>query len=364
MRLVAPRGRDIGDWWEYNAIYHGANAGKKAVTVELSTERGRDLLLRMAQSADVVVENFSPRVMDRFGLTYEKLHERNPRVVMVRMPAFGLNGPWRDRRGYATTMDQFSGISWVTGDADGQPIGAKAFADVNCSAHAAFAVLLALSQRANTGEGAHIEVALAEACLAVTADQVIEYSGAGVLVTRDGSRRRDAAPQGIYAARDGKWLAVSVPGDDVWAKVAVALNPDSRVDLAAYATSEQRAGAAAEIDAVLEASMGKYDSAEAVALLRACGVAVEPVVSPSFTDEDPDLVAGGFIRGLPHPIHGDLNYTTLPFTIDGRRLGPTSAAPAYGQHNHLLADMFGVEQSEIDELRSLGVVSDIPRFER
>lgn len=190
MRLVAARDRSVLGWWEYGGIYHGANAGKKAVSIDLSSEQGHDLLLRMVASADIVVENFGAGVMERFGLTYEQLHDRNPRIVMVRMPAFGLSGPWRDRRGYATTMDQVSGVSWVTGDAGGPPLAAKSFADFNGSAHAAFAALLALARRAGTGAGMHVEVALAEACLAVTADQVIEYSGAGVLLTREGSRRR------------------------------------------------------------------------------------------------------------------------------------------------------------------------------
>jgi crotonobetainyl-CoA:carnitine CoA-transferase CaiB-like acyl-CoA transferase len=364
MRLVAPRGRSIPHWWEYNAIYHGANAGKKAVSIDLSTGRGRDLLLQLAASADVVVENFATGVMDRFGLTYEQLNQRNPRLVMVQMPAFGLSGSWRERRGYATTMDQVSGISWVTGDPSGSPVGAKSFGDFNGSAHAAFATLLALARRANTGKGAHIEVALAEACLAVTADQVIEYSAAGVLVTREGSRRRDAAPQGIYPARDGKWLAISVPSDQAWAAFVSAFDPELPGDPADYATREQRALAADDLDAAVQAVTARYDSAEAVRLLRASGVAAETVVSPSFVDEDPDLVASGFIRSLPHPIHGDLNYVTLPFTIDGARLGPTSPAPMYGEHNQLLVDKFNVRHRELEMLRSLGVVSDTPRFGR
>jgi crotonobetainyl-CoA:carnitine CoA-transferase CaiB-like acyl-CoA transferase len=363
MRQSAARGRKIAHWWEYSGIYHGANAGKQAISLELSSPEGREVLLRLAEGADVVVENYSATVMDRFRLTYDALRDRNPGIVMVRMPAFGLTGPWSNRRGYATTMDQISGISWATGERDGPPVGAKAFGDFNGSLHAAFATLLALARRRATGEGAQVEVALAEACLSVTADQVIEYSSAGHLVQRVGSRRRDAAPQGIFQAGDGKWIAVSVPTDAAWAAFVGEFNPGLPGEPGEFASLPGRLASPDALEAALDKVVSGAGSQVIVSRLRKTGVAAEVVTSPSFVDEDPDLLAAEFFRSLPHPLHGPMNHITLPFTIDGRRLGPASSAPLYAQDNErLLAETLGFGRPEIDALRAAGAISDTPGF--
>lgn len=363
MRQSAARGRQIPQWWEYGGIYHGANVGRKAISLELTSPEGREVFLKLAESADVVVENYSPSVMDRFGLAYEVLRDRNPGLVMVRMPAFGLSGPWRDRRGYATTMDQISGISWVTGEADGPPVGAKAFGDFNGSVHAAFAAMLALARRAATGAGTQVEVALAEACLAATAEQVIEYSAAGHLLQRAGSRRRDSAPQGIFQADDGRWVAVSVPTDAAWAAYAAEFQPELPGDPADLATLPGRLAAQDALETALEKLVRGTDSQSVTARLRAVGVAAEVVTSPSWVDEDQDLVAAGFFQALPHPLHGSMNHISLPFTIDGQRLGPVSSAPLYAQDNEsVLSELLDFGPAEISALRDVGVISDVPKF--
>ncbi len=139
-------------------MYQGANAGKLGVTLDLSRPEGVDVLLEMVRHADVVIENFSPRVLDNFGLTWDRLRETNPAVVFVRMPAFGLSGPWRDRTGFAQTMEQATGLSWMTGYRDGSPMVLKGPCDPVAGLHAVVATLSALEYARAEGRGCFVEV--------------------------------------------------------------------------------------------------------------------------------------------------------------------------------------------------------------
>ena len=158
-----------------------------------------------------MVENFTPRVMEQFGFDWDAVHALNPRAVMMRMPAFGLDGPWRDRPGFATTMEQLSGMCWTTGFPDGPPVNPGGVGDPIAGTHAAFAAVVALEQRDRTGEGVLVEAPLIEPALNLSAEAVIEASAYGVVLERIGNRSRTAAPQNIYPARgDDQWLALSV----------------------------------------------------------------------------------------------------------------------------------------------------------
>lgn len=161
------------------------NTNKRSVTLDLGSKEGRRLFKKLAAEADVVIENFSPRVMDQFGLTAEVLLDVNPRLVVARMPAFGLDGPWRDRVGFAPTMEQLAGLAWVTGLPDGPPVTPRGACDPLAGVHAAFAVLAALNFTDRTGTGQQLELPMLETVLNVAAIQAIEFDGI----------RKDAEPQ-------------------------------------------------------------------------------------------------------------------------------------------------------------------------
>ena len=166
-------------WWEWGPVFHGANTGKRGITLDLNDPEGLALAKRLVAGADAVIENFSPRVMENFGLDWDAVHAVNPRAVMVRMPAFGLDGPWRDRTGFAQTMEQITGMAWVTGFADGPPLIPRGACDPLAGMHAVFALLVALEARDRTGEGMLVEVTMVEAALNAAAEQVVEHSADG-----------------------------------------------------------------------------------------------------------------------------------------------------------------------------------------
>ena len=162
---------------------------------------------RLVQTADVLIENYTPRVMDQFGLGWQRLHELNPELIMTRMPAFGLDGPWRDNTGFAQTMECVSGMAWLTGTPDGPPVLVRGACDPLAGMHAVIGTLLAMIDHAAHGGGHMVEAVMVEAALNAAAEQVLEFSATGTVLTRDGNRRRGAAPQGLYAcAGDDRWF--------------------------------------------------------------------------------------------------------------------------------------------------------------
>ena len=210
-------------WYERSAMWQGANLNKRDITLDLTSDVGRELVRRLVRDADVVVENFSPRVIEEFGLDYESLVELKPDVILVRMPGFGLQGPWRDYVGWAFNFEQTSGMSAATGYAEGPPCNLQGPADPIVGVHAGVALLAALEHRRRTGEGQLIEIAQIEVAASVAAEPVIEYSMNGVVRPREGNRRRGCV-QGVYpTAADGEWVALCVRDDTDWAHLVEAI---------------------------------------------------------------------------------------------------------------------------------------------
>ena len=217
-------------WWEWSSYFQATNTNKRGVTLDLATDAGRAVALRLIAECDVVVENSSPRVMDRFGLSWDDVRAVRPDALMVRMPAFGLGGPWRDRTGFAMTMEQVSGMAWISGPPEHPPGALFGPCDPSAGLHALIGLLAALEHRRSTGEGRLIEVPMVGGALNVCAEQVIEHSAYGQLLSRAGNRGPAAAPQGCYAAADDdpdleqhRWVAIAVATDEQWDALRVAL---------------------------------------------------------------------------------------------------------------------------------------------
>ena len=333
------------------------------MALELSKPGARDLVLRLIATADLVVENFSPRVMAGFGLEWAEIRQASPRVSMVRMPAFGLDGPWRDRVGFAQTMEQASGMAWLTGQADGPPLIPRGVCDPIAGLHAAFAALAALEVREATGQGMQVECAMVEAALNVAAEALLEACGNGRELRRDGNRGPGASPQGVYrCAGDDDWVALAVLDDAGWQGLAGALG---RADLAGrgdLATEAGRRPAADELDAAIGAWTAGITAAEAEARLRQAGVAAARVLAADDLLTDPQLAARGFWEPVSHPVAGNFLTTGLPFRSAGAgEPGPRPPAPTLGQHNEeILAGILGLTAEEIRGLTERQVIGTRP----
>ncbi|MCH8891598.1 MAG: CoA transferase, partial [Myxococcales bacterium] len=208
-------------WWECSHFFLAANVNKRGLTLDLTKPRGLELARKLIAHCDAVIENFTPRVMENFGLTWETVHALNPQTILLRMPAFGLSGPWRNNTGCAQNMEQVTGLAWLTGHTDDQPRIQRGPCDPLAGMHAAFSLLVALAEREATGKGVHVECAMVEGALNAAAEPVIEFSAYGHLMHRCGNRSPTAAPQGLYPCRGSqpgreRWLALSVSSDAQW----------------------------------------------------------------------------------------------------------------------------------------------------
>ena len=364
MRFTSTRPPGTDQWWEWAPVFCGTNAGKRAVTLDLGATEGRDLLLRLVAGADAVMENFSPRVMEQFDLDWPVIREANPRAVMVRMPGFGLDGPWRDRTGYAPTMEQLTGLAWITGWDDLPPIVPRGPCDPLAGQHAAFALLVALEERDRTGAGLLLEVPMVEAALATATGPIVEAEAYGVVQGREGNRGPGAAPQGVYAcAEPERWVALAVATDDQWAALCAVLGGSGLAadpDLAHHAG---RRAAGDRVDEVLASWVAGQTAAEAVAALVEVGVPAAEVVSPGAVDRNPQLVARGFFEPLDRAVVGVHRVPSLPYRFASRGAAPwhRTPAPLIGEHNdEVLGGELGLGAEHLERLRNSTVIGERP----
>jgi crotonobetainyl-CoA:carnitine CoA-transferase CaiB-like acyl-CoA transferase len=354
-------GRD--QWWELSALFLGANLNKKGLTLDLGNAKGLELCRRLIARCDVFVENFSPRVVESFGLDWDAVHALAPRTIMVRMPAFGLTGPWRDRVGFAQTMEQMTGLAWLTGHTDDQPRIQRGPCDPLAGMHAAFATLVALALRDATGEGHLLECTMVEGALNAAAEQIVEYSAYGNAMQREGNRSAWAAPQGLYACRgEEQWLALSVTDDAQWEALVGLLGHPAWATDPALGRHAGRRSAHDRVDAELRSWAAERDLAATVEALLAVGVPAAPVVDPRTTHTHPQLTARGFYETLVHPVAGTHPVATVPFRYRSVERWLRAPAPSLGQHNReILTGVLGLEDALVDALEAEGVIGTRPR---
>jgi crotonobetainyl-CoA:carnitine CoA-transferase CaiB-like acyl-CoA transferase len=363
IRFAGGQRQDAEQWWEYSWVFQGVNVDKRAITLDLASADGREAFLELVQRADVVIENFSPRVLDDFNLAPAVLLAANPAVVVVRMPAFGLAGPWRDRVGFAPTMEQLSGLAWLTGYPDGPPISPRGACDPLAGAHAAFALLAALAHRDQTGEGFLVEVPMIEVAVNVTAEQLLEYQRTGEVLTRDGNRGPHAAPQNVYAcAGVEQWLALAVATDQQWDALRDVLGRPAWADDRELGSHAGRRRHHDHVDRKLAAWLAERDVDEVVRELVEAGVPAARVVLPPDVVANEQLHARGFFETLGHPLSGQDLYAGLPFGRPDVGTGWWhSHPPLLGEHNdQVLGRELGRSPEVLDAWRAAHVIGDRP----
>jgi crotonobetainyl-CoA:carnitine CoA-transferase CaiB-like acyl-CoA transferase len=313
-------------YYEMSGLFHATNLGKRGITLDLGQPEGIAIVKELIARSDIVCENFTPRVMDAFGLDYDAMRAIRRDVIVLRLPAFGLSGPWRDRPGFAQTMEQITGMAWLTGYEGGPPIIPGGFVDPAVGVHAATALVAAFEHRDRTGEGQLVEMPMIEVAAAMTAEQVAEFTAYGELL---GSR----GEHGVYRCEgEGEqWVAVDLGSDP--------LPPEER---AAWCAERPPERAAKEL---LDA-----------------GIPAAAMVPAFMTLDDPQLRARGYFEPVAHPLVGDHEYPSWPMRFSG---GPErywhDPAPMLGQHNDVvLGDELGVSADELARLRERHVIGDEP----
>lgn len=364
-RLMNHHPATTPQWWERSPYFHGTNTNKRGITIDLGAPEGPELARQLIDTCDVVVENYSPRVFDGFGLSWNELRARKPDLVQVRMPAFGLDGPWRDRTGFAMTMEQVSGMAWLSGFPEHTPGALFGPCDPGAGLHALVGLLAALEHRRTTGEGRLVECPMVLGALNVAAEQVIEHSTSGVRLDRMGNRGLAAAPQNMYRAADHdddlgqqRFVAIAVESDEQWRALYKALDEPGWTTDDRLANAEGRQAAHDEIDAHLESWCGGRAADEAVDRLVSCGVPASVVVHPSAQMQWEHLHQRGFFETVDHPVHGESLHVTYPFRLPGMT-GPMHRMPPplLGQHNRAVFEgLLGLSPARVDALEEAGVI--------
>jgi len=367
-RLIAGIPVTEDQWWEKSPIFSGLNTNKKGLTLNLQSTAGRDLLMRLIATCDVIVENFTPRVLDQIGLDFAAVQAVRPDAIMLRMPGFGLDGPWRDNPAFAYVIEAASGISWLTGYPDRNPYEPYSVGDPNAGVHALNALLLALEHRRRTGDGVLIEAAMVEAALNIAAEQVIEYSAYGALLQRAGNRGPTATPQNLYRTKEidefGRldcWVAIAVTTDEQWDGLQKAMFRPAWATDPALSTADGRRERHDLIDEHLAAWCEVRTGDEIVGALWEHDVPVAKVMQPHRQAELPQLTFRRFFEDVDHPVNATAKHSTLPFTSTrGPGQVHTSAAPLLGEHNHEILSELGLTADEIAELEADGVIGNAP----
>jgi crotonobetainyl-CoA:carnitine CoA-transferase CaiB-like acyl-CoA transferase len=351
----------VGDRvWERAPLFQAVNTGKRGITLDLTCPAGRDVARRLLAHCDVFIENYSARVVETFGLLEGSLR---PDLIVVRMPAFGLSGPWRDLPGFAQTMEQVSGLAWVTGFPDGPPLIPRGPCDPIGGLHAAVATLLAIRARDRTGVGQTVEVPLLESALNVAAEQIVEWSANGRLLQRLGNHHGLMAPQNVYRCLgDDAWVALAITTDRQWADLRAQLGEPAWAREAALDTVDGRLDAQAVIDEQLGRWCRARPADEVVELLWPLGIAVARVVHPRRVIDNPQLWARGFFEPIDHPVVGPISLPGFPARLASQP-APLHRfpAPTLGQHNHeILGGLLGMTSGELTGLVEANVIGDRP----
>ena len=340
----------------YNRMYlaNSVNRNKFGITLDLSSEDGKGLFLRLVRDADVVAENFTPRVMPNFGLHYERLEEERAGIILLSMPAYGVEGPYSDYPGIGGTMEPMSGNSALLGEPGGTPqTSGVMYPDAVAGLHGAAAVLVALQRRNRTGQGCHVEIAQQESMLEMTAPFYVRGGSAPF-----GNRDFAMAPHGIYPCADGGWLALAARDDNDWTKLAPLLGLESDSSLRDNSARMARAGE-------LDEAVGRWTRARAAeaaeAELLALGLPAARVLEMGEVVASPHLAARGFFEEFEQPDVGWQRMTGLVPRFSRTPLRMRLPAARHGEHSRqVLHDLLGLDEAELDRLEAGAIIGSGP----
>jgi len=363
------------DWWrgsrppgddpsqklfEHSHVFNSTNRGKRGITVNLATPRGRELALSLIATADVVLENFGAGVLEKLGLTYEALSAGNPRLIMLRQPGFGSSGPEGNYHAFGNTIEGMSGLTALMGYAGGPPMMmSNAFGDPVSGLLGTIVVQAALAARERDGRGRLIECAQLEGFLPLVSEALIAYQATGEIPQRRGNERPGHVPSSAFpCASDDQWVAIDVGTDAQWSALAGVIG-EAWVAPPALASA---AGRSAQRDDIVR-KLGEWTSTRArdaiVDVLAAAGVPCAPVHHESevlFAEP----LAAGFWAGEEREHVGYHQYPSMAFTVAGAHIPSPGPAPTLGQHNAEVFAGMGLGALEIASLRAEGVVGEVP----
>jgi crotonobetainyl-CoA:carnitine CoA-transferase CaiB-like acyl-CoA transferase len=354
-------GDDTREWappyqGDQSAYFLAINRNKRGIAVDLKSEQGRVIAQRLADQADVLVENFRPGTAARLGLGYEELSQRNPRLIYASISGFGQTGPYASEPGYDAIAQALGGLMSVTGESDGEPVRAgNSAADLAAAMWAAIGILSALHARATTGRGDWIDVSLLDGQIAWLTYLAWGYFATGEVPRRYGSAHPSIVPYQALRTADG-YLMVAVGNDVLWQRFALLIG---RPELAAdprFATNPDRVANRTELLVLIEAALAARGSAEWAAELSRAGIPAGAINTIDKALMHPQVQARDMVLSTDHPTAGALRMTGSPIKLTTHTTTVRRPPPLLGEHTDAVLGELGFSTDDIDVLRHDGVI--------
>ncbi|ASY35460.1 CaiB/BaiF CoA transferase family protein [Streptomyces sp. CLI2509] len=345
-------GKDgVGLWWKL------LGRGKRNATADLSRPEGREVLLRLAADADVVIENFRPGTLERWGLGWAELSEVNPRLVLARVTGFGQFGPYARRPGFGTLAEAMSGFAAITGEPDGPPVLPPfGLADSIAALATAYAVMTALAGRERTGRGQVVDLAIIEPILTVLGPQPLWYDQLGYVQPRTGNRSTNNAPRNTYRTADGRWVAVSTSAQSVAERVLRLVGRPELIDEPWFGSGAGRAAHADVLDEAVGSWIAARESKEVVDAFEEAEAAIAPVQDVADVMADPQYAALGSLPVFDDPELGRLRMQNVLFRLSETPGHIRWTGRPHGADTDAVLGEAGFGAGDIARLRAAGAV--------
>ena len=355
------------DWWNRASIYNLLNRGKRSLTLDFTDSRARDVFRELVGISDVVLENFTQRVMAGWGLDYPSLKKTRPDIIMLSNTGYGHgDGPYSDYPAQGTALEGTHGLCWITGYPDGPPSSAGAsYVDFVATWTCLFAVGAALRYRNRTGRGQWIDLAMYQAGTMFTSEYLMDYQVNGRLGKRIGNRHPYRAPQGCYrAAGADQWAVLSVGDHEQWRALCRLMGKPGLAQDPRFDNLPGRLTNHDQLDIIINRWTEKHDKYSLMEMLQSEGIPAGPVLSGKDTHADPHLRARGFLEKVTYPRERGIGTRPLigrPYGFSRTPLGIQGPAPALGEHNRaVLVELLGMTAGEYQALEQDGVMAAAP----
>jgi crotonobetainyl-CoA:carnitine CoA-transferase CaiB-like acyl-CoA transferase len=340
-----------------SGYYIYLNRNKKGITLNLKSSGGKEIALKLAQWADILVENFSPGTMAGLGLDYDEVRKVNSGIIYASISGFGQTGPLRDKVAYDAVAQAMGGLAGVTGFPDRPPVKTgPSIADANAGIHAAFGIVSALYHRERTGEGQYIDVSMMDAIFSVLENFVVLYTMTGVNPERAGNENLASAPFDTYPTKDD-YVAIATANDRLFQKLAEAMEMPELPQDERFATNPLRKINYAELRPIMTKWTQSRTTEEIVSLLDQCRVPAAPILSIRQLTEHPQIKEREMLVDVDHPVAGKFAVPGFPIKLSATPGTVRTPAPILGQHtDEVLRTIIGLSEEKIQELKTAKVI--------
>jgi crotonobetainyl-CoA:carnitine CoA-transferase CaiB-like acyl-CoA transferase len=344
-----------------SAYFNTWNRNKRSITLDLSYPEAREIALKLTAISDIVIENFSPRVMSNWGLNYERLREVKPDLIMVSLSAMGKSGPWKDYVAFAPTLQALSGLTYLTSFTEDSPMGLGfAYADVIAGLYASIAVLTALQYRDRTGQGKHIDLSEYEAICTLMGPALLKGSIEEKDISPQGNRSDHipAAPNGCYQCLgEDQWCVITVRDEKEWYALCKVIGYPDWTKEERFSTLPKRKEHSEELDRLLEQWTVQYRAEDIVLLLQESGIPAGVVQNAEDLARDPQLIARNFFISLEHPVLGETITDKPPIRFEQDPTIGWKTAPLLGEDNrYVYMELLGFTENELSNYMDRGIV--------